>query len=473
MPLEPTGDNIRLLRFEGRGRSKDEPGLHCSIVKASLSHSNYFALSYVWGDPTLSEPLVVNGLKVYITKNLSQALERFQADADADADAEVYISGNQENLIWTDALCINQDDDEEKSAQVQRMDQIYTRSEAVLAWVGPSSDDSDMVIDECNTAGLRHYTLLFALNFDKQFAEILASNEAAFNKFAAFVRTHLLDKKIRTGSTAYPLTYLKENPALLRILTSEMKLLDSVGGSSIQNAWQKFTKRDFWQRIWILQELILGKNIYLLCGSKTTKLELFLILCSTLVAHLTLQFEITGSQVLWGESTIDLFLSFKDSVLISLLSTQSGKMLKLVQLIDQCRSLAATKIADRIYGLLGIASDNKELGIQVDYSRTLPEICTDLAKRLIKQDGILALSYAAGLPGQLAVPSWVTIFPLLIASTSSISQLSYRYHPTDFNFSASGETFQNFDERNFVEPGLLKVLGRTIDEIARAENANI
>ena len=469
MPLEPTGDNIRLLRFEGRGRSKDEPGLRCSILKASLSHSKYFALSYVWGDPTRSEPLIVNGLKVAITKDLSQALDRFQADADAQA----YVSGNQENLIWTDALCINQDDDEEKSAQVQRMDQIYRCAEAVLAWVGPSSDDSDMVIDEFNTIGLRQYVLLFAIICDKDI-ESLATNEAAFNKFATFIRRRFLEEKVETASTIPPLGCLEENPTMLRILTSEMKLLDSVSGTSIRNAWQEFMNRDFWQRIWILQELILGKNIYLLCGSKTTKLEHFITLCSILLFHFKLQFKSTGGQVLWDDLTKHLILPFNYTLLNSLLSAKSGRKLRLGKLIEDCGSLAATQSVDRIYGLLGVASDNKELGLQVDYSRTLPEICTDLGRRLIKKEGILALSYATGPPGQLIVPSWVTIFPLLIASTSFTPQLSYWYDPTiDFKFSASGETFQNFDERNFVQSGLLKVLGNTVDEITRTEYVKI
>jgi len=468
MPLEPTGDNIRLLRFEGRGRSKDESGLRCSVVKASLSHSKYFALSYVWGDPTRSEPLIVNGLKVAITKNLSQALERFQADADAQA----YVSGNQENLIWTDALCINQDDDEEKSAQVQRMDQIYTRAEAVLAWVGPSSDDSDMVIDECNTTGLRYYTLVFALEFDEKFFESLTTNGAEFDRFATFMRKRLLEEKIETSSTIPPLRCLEENPTMLRILTSEMKLLDSARGTSIRNAWQEFMNRDFWQRIWILQELILGKNIYMLCGSKTTKLEFFITLCSILVSHFKLQFHSTRGPVLWDHLVKHLLFPFKDTFLISLLSAKSERNLRLVKLVEDCGSLAATQSVDRIYGLLGIASDNKALGHQVDYSRTLPEICTDLGRRLIKKEGILALSYATGPPGQLEVPSWVTIFSLLIASQPT-RRLSHWFHPTDFKFSAAGKTFQNFDEQNFIHSRLLRVHGKTVDKIARAEYVNI
>lgn len=39
-------------------------------------------------------------------------------------------------LIWTDALCLNQDDKEEKSQQIPRSDTIYSQAKTVLAWLG-------------------------------------------------------------------------------------------------------------------------------------------------------------------------------------------------------------------------------------------------------------------------------------------------------------------------------------------------
>lgn len=37
---------------------------------------------------------------------------------------------------WYDALCINQNDNQERSQQVRNMRQIYSRAEEVFAWVG-------------------------------------------------------------------------------------------------------------------------------------------------------------------------------------------------------------------------------------------------------------------------------------------------------------------------------------------------
>lgn len=38
--------------------------------------------------------------------------------------------------IWIDAVCINQNDDEEKSVQVNRMGTIFAHATEVLSWLG-------------------------------------------------------------------------------------------------------------------------------------------------------------------------------------------------------------------------------------------------------------------------------------------------------------------------------------------------
>ena len=39
--------------------------------------------------------------------------------------------------LWVDALCINQNDAQERSEQVRNMRQIYSRADEVFSWVGP------------------------------------------------------------------------------------------------------------------------------------------------------------------------------------------------------------------------------------------------------------------------------------------------------------------------------------------------
>jgi hypothetical protein len=48
--------------------------------------------------------------------------------------------------FWIDAICINQDDLDEKSAQIPLMAQIYPQAEAVNVWLGPSDKHSNRAL---------------------------------------------------------------------------------------------------------------------------------------------------------------------------------------------------------------------------------------------------------------------------------------------------------------------------------------
>ena len=50
-------------------------------------------------------------------------------------------------LLWVDAVCINQQDDMEKSEQVKMMRDIFSSAQKVLAWSGEASYDSDEAMD--------------------------------------------------------------------------------------------------------------------------------------------------------------------------------------------------------------------------------------------------------------------------------------------------------------------------------------
>jgi len=65
----------------------------------------------------------VGNVKVTIRRNLRQALWHLRRD-------------DENKVIWIDALCINQDDDEEKGIQVQMMDRIFQEAKRVAVWLG-------------------------------------------------------------------------------------------------------------------------------------------------------------------------------------------------------------------------------------------------------------------------------------------------------------------------------------------------
>jgi hypothetical protein len=92
---------------------------------------NYEALSYVWGDSTQKQKLRVDGRVIDITPNLAFALQCVR-------------DRNTSRHLWVDAICINQNDDEEKSNQVAKMAHIFRCSKRVLIFLGSEDDCSDV-----------------------------------------------------------------------------------------------------------------------------------------------------------------------------------------------------------------------------------------------------------------------------------------------------------------------------------------
>ncbi|KAH6696460.1 hypothetical protein BKA61DRAFT_583835 [Leptodontidium sp. MPI-SDFR-AT-0119] len=54
-----------------------------------------------------------------------------------DEDIPLWVDAIWVDAIWVDAICINQQDLEERSAQVQLMKKIYQQAEGVIAWIRP------------------------------------------------------------------------------------------------------------------------------------------------------------------------------------------------------------------------------------------------------------------------------------------------------------------------------------------------
>ena len=153
--LNQTREEIRLLRLAPKRRTRRERfslvfdritgnrnsiTLQCTLHHVSPGHHPPFeALSYVWGDPTDTIPIMVNGKPFHITKNLHSALEQLQ-------------HVDRERILWVDALCINQADPIERQHQVLRMRTIYSQAFSVIAWLGEASRENCIAMDLIETA---------------------------------------------------------------------------------------------------------------------------------------------------------------------------------------------------------------------------------------------------------------------------------------------------------------------------------
>jgi hypothetical protein len=119
-PLE-TATTIRLLDIH--------PGLPRDALRCTLRHvdvhtvQGYEAISYVWGEPMRSSYVICGGIEVNVTPSLLRVLRRVRLQ-------------KHFRTVWIDGLCINQQDDREKSYQVQLMRSIYRNATRVLVWLG-------------------------------------------------------------------------------------------------------------------------------------------------------------------------------------------------------------------------------------------------------------------------------------------------------------------------------------------------
>jgi hypothetical protein len=92
---------------------------------AQNSAPRYTAVSYTWGNETPSEHIFINGQPFPVRLNLWSCLHYLSQDK---------TSGWTH--LWVDAICTDQKNNEERTAQVRRMDTIYRDASAVSVWLG-------------------------------------------------------------------------------------------------------------------------------------------------------------------------------------------------------------------------------------------------------------------------------------------------------------------------------------------------
>ncbi|TVY14775.1 Heterokaryon incompatibility protein 6, OR allele [Lachnellula arida] len=90
----------------------------------SMPRPRFKALSYAWGDANIKLPIQIEGRPYYVAANCHAALLRLREVG--------------ETVIWIDAICINQLDDDEKSVQISMMADVYSSAAEVIVWLGRS-----------------------------------------------------------------------------------------------------------------------------------------------------------------------------------------------------------------------------------------------------------------------------------------------------------------------------------------------
>ncbi|KAK3387871.1 heterokaryon incompatibility protein-domain-containing protein [Podospora didyma] len=352
-------NQIRLLTIHPAEDSNSE--VKCNLQLVSLDDGPlYNALSYVWGDPTLSSHITVDGERFRIPENLSVALRQ--------------IRNNCEPVVfWIDALCIDQSNTDEKNAQVPLMGRIYSSAAHVFASVGQEADGSPMAFRL-----LERWTV--------QFDTSLQDSDQIANH-----ADEILQQPSFLASIIDPF----DIPAL--------KALDTL------------MLRPYWTRVWVQQELILARHATILCGRDSIsfrKLQYFDSCHSYLTAFLPPQ-RASGE----GSQHIHIPLEFHSTISTSIpvLTHKHVPNRPFWQRLQDVRLCSATDSRDIIYGTLDYLTF-PNLSLVPDYSQTVQSIFTDFTHRLIEASQKLHLDGTNGIGEHReksplpALRSWVPDF---------------------------------------------------------------
>jgi hypothetical protein len=326
----------------------------------------YEALSYVWGSPETTCSLYCkNSTNLLITPNLRSALLALRLP-------------DAPRVLWVDAICIDQNNTAEQSSQVSLMRRIYIGAKRTVVYLGDKADDSEFA------------ALFLSLLVEKVDGGVLAELAKDINKKDKIMDL-FQDAARQLGSTweelFKPLPPKKTLRAIVNLLA-----------------------RPWFQRVWVIQEFAVSKNVQMLVGMDEIELTSFV---------LAFGYAFPVAQVTWHEfgepSTLRRFTRGLSQILqmhdlSQGIQNEGGeKYYRLTVLLSKCREAQATKGCDKIYALLGLSREAQNYVPNYSFSDKLA--FTMFAAECIERGGTDAedLLYEACVSDEReeGIPSWV------------------------------------------------------------------
>ena len=353
-PLGPISRQIRLLKLHPGTEVED---IECHLEHVSLEDNPGFtALSYVWGDLTNTRTILPHNVPFPVTKNLHAALRSIRSRFP------------ELSKLWVDALCINQQDLPERSCQVPLMQLIYGQAKHTIVWFGPGNELSkravQLVIEMKDTLKPKENPW-----FNEKIKTAFTTNYSA----AVHPMTHLLDRLEAWEALAY------------------------------------LVNLPWWTRVWIGQETNFSKDPILLWGEDA----ILWVLCEQAMAMTTIWLGLIAWDRDFEEIHGELQLSKGMQNVRAVVRLCQGGLNKgpkrLLHLMDSFWLSEATDPRDKVYALLGLATDSHPESIIPNYERPISLVYAESVKDTINREGNLQiLSYCSGLftPTDAAIPSW-------------------------------------------------------------------
>ncbi|KAI0179053.1 HET-domain-containing protein [Hypoxylon sp. FL1284] len=331
-PLDSEKGEIRLLElFPAPEHSSP---IECALHPVKLSKKpSYEALSYTWGGKGSGQSITLDGVALPVFENLEAVLRRLRRT-------------KKSRTLWIDAICINQEDLEERAAQVKLMRDVYESAAEVTIWLGEPGDGAELGLNRLTSSSTFTRT---AKNRNGHWA----------------VETKLFGKTGGLGTEAA--SWFSPSAGHLR---------DEVEKDEIR----ELLCRPWWSRVWIIQEAVIPRKLKVLCGSWEVEWD-------SLNAE-TKEENISVKQVALIKVMHPELLSFADSTLdnINLMrrkwrDSKAGN--NIYELLYNLRRLACTDPRDRIFAFLGLLSPEVGMILSPDYTRPTVDIYTRFCRAVI------------------------------------------------------------------------------------------
>jgi hypothetical protein len=357
--------------------------ISCNLVQGPHMRLIFYeAISYTWGGNKLTQQIMVDGCTMKVTESVYEILSSYSS---------LFIP----KLLWIDALCIDQKNNEEKSLQVSLMQGIYQNALFTTVFLGRASTTQQRAFN--NDAIVMPY------RYDGIYAPDEATkdhNENARAVFDLFNEFHILKR----GALRHSAQTVYKWYEMLRPTKSKPRQW---------NALLRLLQHPWFARIWVVQEVALSQRVFVKYGDETIEWD---ILAEALgMLHRSRNFR------LWLEWTHKVQLrhiqntSLYNAIRIDKLRKSlhphgehdQVSWPTLPQLLNESFYFKATNPRDHIFGLMSLCQEP----LDIDYNQSIDETFINAAKVLLRQGSVDILFHAGGVGNKPRVltglPTWV------------------------------------------------------------------
>ncbi|KAG4033217.1 hypothetical protein MFRU_005g02300 [Monilinia fructicola] len=302
------------------------------------------------------------------------------------------------NYLWVDAVCIDQSNISERNDQIAKMRIIFQKAQSVPIWIGKEKDNSSLAIQ--------------------------------------------LAKKLNAGSRNQVIAMLHD-PSIQDQLMALIILF----------------RRQYWWRIWVIQEVACAKYATVLCGDESISLTELSNTCDILKReeHLLLSIYLKSPSFVRT-----LTEGGPKGLQLSRYQTPDAIEPPLFELLLSHKSKKSSDPRDKVYALIGISNSRKSYG-QIDYSLSVRQVYTHTARHIIhdtRRLDIICVNQRALDSDDL--PSWV---PNWTRPPQSRQPTIVGLQHSKPQFMASGDSYANVQ---FLQDGyVLRTTGIVVGRIQK------